>query len=303
VNVPRAATIADQAHVLRALMSRLDAERACPDPAAAERRACAIAVAGKGGVGKSNIALNLGIALAQQGSRTCLLDANLGLGNIDLLCGLNGYWNLSHVITGARTLREIVLVGPEELSVIPGASNLSAAAEWPATTRSDVMRQLEAIEQAHEFFIIDTAAGIHRSVRPFVEASDVLFVVTTPEPTAIADAYGTIKSFCGRQFPQLALLVNQCEGARQGALVADRICQTARMFLHSDVDSAGFIPRDPHVAAAVLRRRPFLLESPHSPASQAIRHLASQLNRHPQAQRRRPASPAPPEGRATKSAA
>ncbi len=104
-------------------MQRLQSERSKATGIAPGRRACAIGVtSGKGGVGKTNIALNLAIALTRLEARTCLVDANLGLGNIDLLCGLNGYWNLSHVVSGARNVREIVLAGPEGVNLIPGAA-------------------------------------------------------------------------------------------------------------------------------------------------------------------------------------
>ncbi len=234
---------------------------------------------GKGGVGKTNIALNLAIALARLGSRTCLVDANLGLGNIDLLCGLNGYWNLSHVVSGARNVREIVLAGPDGVDVIPGANGLAELADCTAVVQADVVRQLAEFEETHDFLVIDTCAGIHRSVREFLDACDIVLVVTTPEPTSIADAYALIKTLSGCDIPRLEVLVNQSDSAPQAHLVAERIQQTARMFLHLDVTAGGFVPKDPRVSAAVVRRRPFVVESPNSPASSAIHQLAMRLKR------------------------
>jgi flagellar biosynthesis protein FlhG len=165
----------DQAQALRGLMERLQSERYDVVASNADApRARSIAVtSGKGGVGKSSVALNLAIALSQLGARTALLDANLGLGNLDLMCGLNGYWNLSHVVTGARNLDEIVLEGPGGIQVIPGASGLAEMADWPEAAQADVLRQLAELERTHDFLIIDTAAGIHRSVRQFLEACDL----------------------------------------------------------------------------------------------------------------------------------
>src|SRR5262245_25715890 len=131
--------MSDQAQVLRGLMEQREETPWRESASHKTSSAQTISItSGKGGVGKSNIALNLGIVLAQTGHSVCLLDANLGLGNIDLLCGLNGYWNLSHVMTGARTLEEIALEGPHGLKVIPGASGLSETADCSPSAQQDI---------------------------------------------------------------------------------------------------------------------------------------------------------------------
>jgi flagellar biosynthesis protein FlhG len=269
----------DQAQALRGLMERLQSERydvIASNSGAPRARSIAV-TSGKGGVGKSSVALNLAISLSQFGARTALLDANLGLGNLDLMCGLNGYWNLSHVVTGARNLDEIVLEGPAGIQVIPGASGLAEMADWPEAAQADVLRQLAEFEQTHDFLIIDTAAGIHRSVRQFLEACDLVLVVATPEPTAIADAYATIKALSASGIPTLEVLINQAASPEQASAISHRICETARNFLRVDVGSAGSIPHDPEVAVAVSRRCPFVVGKPDSPASQAVARLAQRL--------------------------
>lgn len=271
--------MSDQATILRGLMARRFAD---PGGCAQQEHpvsSCTIAVtSGKGGVGKSNVALNLGLALAEEGQRVCLLDANLGLGNIDLLCGLNCYWNLAHVVSGARRLTDVILDGPGGLHVVPGASGLVDLADCPPRAQEEIFRQLEELESAHDVVILDTGAGIHRPIRRFLAAADVVLVVTVPEPTAIADAYATVKSLAGAEQPlRVQVLVNQAESPQQARTILDRFKQTARTFLHRDIESAGHIPADPHVAAAVRARQPLLAAYPESPAAGAFRQLAGRL--------------------------
>lgn len=270
--------MSDQATVLRGLMERQSTATtvAAERPATAKARSIAI-TSGKGGVGKSNIALNLAIALSETKASVCLLDANPGVGNIDLLCGLNGYWNLSHVITGARMLKDIVLDGPGGVQVIPGASGLHDLADCPASVQNEIVNQLEGFEQAYDFIVIDSGSGLHGPARGFVVAADLILIVTTPEPTSVADAYATVKSLSHCKLPVLEALVNQADSPEQGWLILERMRQTARMFLRTHVEVAGTIPRDPCVSEAVLRRFPFLIDHPQCAASASIRRLARRL--------------------------
>ncbi len=152
-------------------------------------------------------------------------------------------------------------------------------ADCPAAAQSDVIRQLTEFEEGHDFLVIDTGAGIHRTVCDFLRACDIVLVVTTPEPTSVADAYALIKTLSGSSIPRIEVLVNQSDSAPQAHLVAQRIQQTSRMFLHVDVTAGGFVPRDPQVGTAVVRRKPFLIESPNCPASAAIQQLAVRLKK------------------------
>jgi flagellar biosynthesis protein FlhG len=268
----------DQAQILRGMMERRT-ELAVVEPLPPPAQARTIAVtSGKGGVGKSSVALNLAIALQKIGRSVCLLDANLGLGNIDLLCGLNGYWNLSHVVSGARTVAEIVLDGPCGIHVVPGASGLLDAADCSPVAQREILAQLDELERQHDFLIIDTGTGIHRTVRHFVAAAQTVLIVTTPEPTAIADAYATLKALtAAHDALQPHILVNQADSPEQAREIIARVQQTARTFLHLTVSSAGHIPRDPAVVQAVVRRRPFAAENIRTPAGLAIEQLARRL--------------------------
>lgn len=273
--------MSDQANRLRGLMENRQIEQLLPPdtPAPDVTRARTIAVtSGKGGVGKSNIALNLAIALARLETKVCLIDANHGLGNVDLLCGLNGYWNLSHVMTGARMIEEITLEGPEGIHVVSGAGELADLHECPPPAQQDVVQQLSRLEQSHDFIVLDTGTGLHKLIRRFVAASDVALIVTTPEPTAIADAYATVKAFSSHSGLDLNVVVNQADSVRQAHAIVERLKQTARMFLKTDLNPAGFIPADHHVVAAVAGRVPFVVSHPQGPASQAVAQLARRLH-------------------------
>ncbi|MFQ5732629.1 MAG: P-loop NTPase [Planctomycetaceae bacterium] len=272
----------DQATRLRGMMESQGAAAAVAEPPhddQAQRPAARViaVTSGKGGVGKTNLALNLAIVLQRMKLRVCLVDANPGLSNVDLLCGLNGYWNLSHVVTGARSLPEIVLVGPEDVHLVTGAGALADLADGSIDVRDDVLRQLEHLETDHDYLVVDTGAGMHRSVRNLVEASDVALVVTTPEPTAIADAYATVKSLSVSPPGSVMAVVNQAESASQAKQVLDRMRHTAGLFLHTDIVSGGSIPNDHHVPAAVARRSPLVEYAPRSPAAEAIQRLARRV--------------------------
>jgi flagellar biosynthesis protein FlhG len=268
----------DQAEILRGMMERRT-ELAVVEPHSVQPHARTIAVtSGKGGVGKSSVSLNLAIALQKMGHTACLLDANLGLGNIDLLCGLNGYWNLSHVVSGARTVSEIVLEGPCGIHVVPGASGLLDAADCSPVAQREILAQLDELERQHDFLIIDTGTGIHRTVRHFASAAQTVLIVTTPEPTAIADAYATLKALtAGSDLVQPHILVNQADSPEQAREIISRVQQTARTFLHVTVSSAGHIPRDQAVVQAVVRRKPFAAETSRTPAGLAVEQLARRL--------------------------
>lgn len=266
----------DQATRLRGLAEQRDGRA---DPSLSlPRRARTIAVtSGKGGVGKSNIALNLAVAARRLGKSVCLLDACLGLGSIDLLCGLNGYWNLSHVVTGVRSLSDVVLEGPEGIHVIPGASGLIELADCPESVQRELLFQMEEVERDHDLLIVDTSTGIHRAVRQFATAADLVLIVTVPEVTAIADAYATVKALSSPESPPLDLVVNQADSPSQAKAIAERLKHTSKMFVQSRIGFAGHVSRDAAVPRAVANRQPFMIDSPRCPAAADMLQLARRV--------------------------
>jgi len=266
----------DQATALRGLVERQESTETVarrPSPSSASTIAI---TSGKGGVGKSCIAVNLAIALAEAGRSVCILDACLGLGSVELLCGVSGYWNLSHFLTGARSLDEIVRKGPAGISIVPGASGLSDLAD-AEEVQEDLLAQIQTLESRHDVLIVDTGSGIHRTVREFVLAADQALIVTTPETTAIADAYATVKALGAGDGPALSLVINESTSDHQTAEIGERLVKTASTFLHTEVRVAGSIQHDSAVPTSVAHRQPLMVQSPQSPAARDIRNLAAGL--------------------------
>ncbi len=234
---------------------------------------------GKGGVGKTNVAVNLAVSLARSHrQKVVLVDTDLALANVDLMLDLQPRWNLSHVISGERTLDEVILQGPDGLEIVPGASGLGRLADLEPSQQRTLVDQLTQLEQRADFCILDTEAGIGPTVVTMASSADECLVVTTPEPPSVADAYATVKvvSRCARR-PVMHLLVNMVNGRREGERVYERIRTVATRFLDVELGDAGHILCDGHVARAVRRRQPFVTGFPNSQAAWCMRQVTERL--------------------------
>ncbi len=214
-----------------------------------------------------------------------LLDADLGLANADVICNLDLPFNLSHVIARKKELHEVMVNAPGGFRLIGGASGLARMADLSDFDRQRIITAMGELEQQADLILIDTGAGISPNVLSFNKAADHVLIVTTPEPTAITDAYAVVKvlSRDGRQ-RRISLLVNQVRSAAEARIVHGRIAKVAKQFLSISVFDAGHMLLDEAVQSAVRRRVPFVLDNPRSPATHCIAQLAMRLEKGAAAQ-------------------
>jgi len=242
-------------------------------------RARVLAVtSGKGGVGKSNFSTNLAITLGLRGKRVILFDADVGLANAHILLGASPTFTLEHVMHGAKTMPEVLHTAAQNVQLIGGGSGITEMAGLSDECRAAFLSELRELDAACDLIVIDTGAGVENNVLAFLCAVNEIVVVTTPEPTAIANAYATIK-VVSQENPgvRLMLVVNMVKSSGEGALVAERLSTITRQFLNLEVEYVGCIPIDPAVPNAVRTRTPFVSKSPGCAASAGINQIIRRL--------------------------
>jgi len=267
----------DQAATLRKIAQAREHAFADRRPAGQRLRVVAV-TSGKGGVGKTNVVANLAIALAQTGERVTIFDADLSLANVDVLLGLSPQFHLGHVLLGNRELGEVMIEGPHGVRLLPGSSGLEELGELTAVQRAILTSSLREFELSNDFILIDTPAGIGSNVTTILRAADEVIVVTTPEPTAVIDAYATIK-VAARHAPtqRLHLIINEVHNARDAQQIFEQLAGVAERFLDRELAYLGMIVDDQSVPRAVKQQEPFIKAFPEAPASRCLRIIAKQL--------------------------
>ena len=273
--------IMDQAQALRNLVTEAEYGTAAPGSSRPRPAKIVAVTSGKGGVGKTNMAVNLAVRLAIMGRRVVLLDADLGTANADLLCNMAPRHNLAHVIAGRCRLEDAMVQGPGGFQLIAGASGLAQVAAMREAERARIVDQVRRLEVEADLILIDTGAGVSPNVLGFAAGADQVLVVTTPDPTAITDAYALIKTVHRRRRDiDVRVLVNMVQDPEEGRGVFDRIQAVCEKFLALTPRYADHVLSDVRVAMAVRDRQPFVISSPGCEASACITRLAHRMDRH-----------------------
>ena len=262
----------DQANRLRAL-----ARSQTPEPTLFSSRVMAIA-SGKGGVGKTNVVAGLAMSLAQQGQRVVVLDADFGLANLDILLGLTPEFTLEHVLRGENLMEEILLDGPFGIRIIPASSGVQELTRLDASAELRLIQGLQRISAESDWLLIDTAAGIHDSVIKLLMAAQEVLLVTTPEPTALVDAYAMVKVVHLRDpHKPLWLLINNSQSQEEAEETIEQLQAATHRFLDRELHVLGMLPADPFILQSVRQQRGVVDLFPHAPSSLAFRAAAQQL--------------------------
>ena len=272
----------DQAEKLREMMRKKNSSETGPQAKDAKGTRIITVTSGKGGVGKTNVSVNMALAYARLGKKVVVMDADLGLANVNVMLNMIPKWNLYNVIRKQKTMREIMVETDYGISIVAGASWFSKIANLTEEERQNFIEELETLSNA-DIIIIDTSAGVSSNVMDFIAAADDAVIVTTPEPTAITDAYGIIKIIATEIDSLnmgLKLVVNRVHSVAEAKKVADRMTSIAGQFLNLKVEYLGFIYDDPVVSQAVLRQRPFMVIDPKCKASLCVQHIVGRMEKN-----------------------
>jgi flagellar biosynthesis protein FlhG len=237
---------------------------------------------GKGGVGKTNLSVNIGIALAEMGRRVTLLDADMGLANVDILLGMYPEFNLSHVLKGEKTLNEIMVEGPSGLKIIPASSGLQNMSDMSLGEQAAIIRGFTEIDQETDVLIVDTAAGISASVVNFSRACQEIMVVVCDEPTSLTDAYAFIK-LLNRDYglSSFNMVANMVQSPQQGQGLFTKLTKVTDRYLDVAINYIGAVPYDDYLRKSVQKQTPVVKAFPQSKSALAIKNLSRVIDARP----------------------
>ncbi|KDM93068.1 MinD/ParA family protein [Photobacterium galatheae] len=231
---------------------------------------------GKGGVGKTNITLNMALAMGRQGKRVMVLDADLGLANVDVMLGLRAGRNLSHVLSGVCDLQDIIIEGPYGVKIVPASSGTQNMAELSSAQHIGLIRAFATLEDEIDVLLVDTAAGISDMVLSFAGAAQDVLVVVCDEPTSITDAYALIK-ILNREYhvQRFKIVANMVRSYREGRELFAKLTRVTERFLQANLELVACIPLDDRVRQSIKRQKVVVEAFPRSPAALALTTLAN----------------------------
>lgn len=237
---------------------------------------------GKGGVGKTNFVANLALFYASLNKKVLVLDADLGLSNIDVLFGIAPKYNLKHVLLGEKRIRDIIVTGPLGIMILPASSGIRELTNLTDKHRLKLVSELDEFDIAFDIFLIDTGAGISDNVLFFCSAAQETVVVVTPEPTSIADAYALIKVL-SRDFGEryFRILVNMARSEREAFDTFRKLAIVADKFLNLSIDYLGYLPYDQHVKDAIIAQKGFIAMYPNSSFTKRLAAIAKKVLDNP----------------------
>jgi len=267
--------MADQAEKLRDLFSG----KIKPTEFVAENKTRIITIAsGKGGVGKTSLTVNLAIALSKAGKKVMILDADLGMANVDILFGITPRYTLYDVLQGPMSLKEIIIEGFKGVHIVPGCSGIFEATNIGRTQREQLIHEIEEYAREMDFILIDTGAGISQVVLGFIASADDVVIVVTPEPTSITDGYGIIKILSRfKLHKQVHLVVNMANNLQEAQETAKKIEMVAERYLQITIKRLGVLYSDNSVKKSIKEMTPFMIKYPRSQVSQDIAQIAKNI--------------------------
>jgi len=237
---------------------------------------------GKGGVGKTNISANMAVALANKGKKVLLLDADLGLANLDIVLGVEAKYNLSHVVKGEKSLNEVMVEGPSGIMIIPASSGVEEMASLGYREHAGIIREFNSISFTPDILIVDSAAGIANNVVSFSRASHEVLVVVCDEPASITDAYALIKLLDKEHgVKKFRVVTNMVKTHADGRILFNKLMKVTDKFLDVTLDYVGAIPYDEFMKKAIQRQKPVVNAYPRCPSSLAISKYIDKLDQWP----------------------
>jgi flagellar biosynthesis protein FlhG len=237
---------------------------------------------GKGGVGKSNVSINLAIQFVKMGKKVIILDADFGLANIEVMFGVIPRYNLSDIMYKGKDIKDIITKGPLDIGFISGGSGIAKLVNLDREQIKRLVNKMSDLESMCDIIIIDTGAGIADSVMEFLVASPETIVVTTPEPTSITDSYALLKSLSMHsQFRpkdcKIKMIANKVESEKEGEMLHEKLNLVVSKFLGIDIEYLGIIPQDSNVTKAVMKQSPVSINYPNSPSTKAFENISNKL--------------------------